>query len=90
MLNYLQRFVVKEILYHAIIIVGNQYSDRTQQLLLYVRGEGGVRKSRVVKTIHIGFMFLERQSELLLRVAAGTAIANMSKATVHGALSIDN
>ena len=90
LLNYLQRTVVEETLHNAITVGGNQCSERSQQLLLYVRGERGVGKSRVVKAIHMRFMFLERQSELLLAAPTGAAAANISGATVHGALSIDN
>ena len=89
-LNYLQRMVVEETLHHAITVRGNQCSDRSQQLLLYVRGEGGVGKSRVVKALHMEFMFLERQPELLLAAPTDAAAANISGATVHGALSIDD
>ena len=58
--------------------------------LLYIRGEGKVGKSRIVKAIHMGFMFLERQSELLLVAPSGIAAANISGATVHNALNIDD
>ncbi len=50
-LNHLQRVVVEEVLNHAILNKENQCHYRSEQLLLYVRGEGGVRKSRVVKAI---------------------------------------
>ncbi len=59
-LHHLQRVVVKKVLNHAILNKGNQCYHRSKQLLLYVRGEGGVRKSRVIKAIHLGFSFLKR------------------------------
>lgn len=38
----------------------------------------------------MGFMFLERQLELLLAASTGAVAANISGATVHDALSIDD
>ena len=81
---------MEETFYYTIIVEGNQCSKRSQQLLLYVKGEGGVGKSQVVKTIHIGFIFLERQSELLLAAQMGAATTNISGATVYDVLGIDN
>ena len=59
-LNYLQHMVVEKTLHHAITIGRNQYNNRSQQLLLYVESESGVGKSRIIKAIHMRFMFLER------------------------------
>ena len=88
--NYLQRLVMGETFYHAITVKGNQSNNKNQQRLLYVRSESGVEKSRVVKAIHMGFMFLDRQSKLLLVVPTRVMAANISGVTVHGTLSIDN
>ncbi len=75
---------------HAILTKGNECYHRSEQLLLYVRGEGGVGKSRVVKAIHLGFSFLKRRKELLIAAPTGAAIANIGGATIHGALSIQD
>lgn len=90
LLNYLQCKIVEKTLHHAIIVGRNQYSKRHQQLLFYIKDEGGVGKSQVVKAIHIGFMFLERQSKLLWAVLMGASVTNIREAIVYGALSIDN
>ena len=45
LLNYLQCMVVEETLYHAIIVGRNQCSERSQQLLLHIRGKSGIGKS---------------------------------------------
>ncbi len=89
-LNHLQRVVVEEVLNHAIRNKGNQCHLKSDQVLLYVRGEGGVGKSRIVKAIHLGFSFLKRRKELLIAVPIGAATANIGDATIHGALSIYN
>ena len=88
-LNHLQMVVVEEALNHAILNKRNQCRHRSDQLLLYVRGEGGVGKSRVIKAIYLGFSFLKRQTELLIAAPTGAAAANIGGATIHEALSID-
>ncbi len=86
----MQRVVVKEVLNYAICNEGNQCHLRSDQLLLYVREEGGVRKSRIVKAIYLEFSFLKRQKELLIVTPIRAAAANIGDATIHGTLSIDD
>ncbi len=90
LLNYLQKVGGEEVLNHAICNEGNQCHLRSDQLLLYVRGEGGVGKSRIVKAIHLGFSFLKRRKELLIAAPTGAAAANIGSTTIHGSLSIDD
>lgn len=54
-----------------------------------MRGEGGVGKSRVVKTIYLGFSFLKKRSELVIAVLIRVATANIRNATMYSALNID-
>ncbi len=86
----MQRVVVEEVLNYAICNEGNQCYLRSDQLLLYVRGEGGVGKSKIVKGIHLGFSFLKRRKELLIAALIGAATANIGRATIHGMLNIDD
>ncbi len=86
----MQKIVVKEVLNHVICNKENQYHLRSDQLLLYVRKKGRVRKSKIVKAIHLGFSFLKRQKELLIAALIRAAIANISGATIHKALSIND
>lgn len=90
MLNYPQCIVIEETFHHAITIRENQCSNKSQQLLFYIKSKDGVGKSRVVNAIHIRFIFLERQPELLLAILIGATITNISEATIYGALSIIN
>ncbi len=89
-LNHWQRDVVEEVLNHAIRNEGNQCHLRSDQLLLYVRGERGVGKNRIVKVIHLGLSFLKKRKELLIVAPTGAAAAHIGGATIHGALSIDD
>ncbi len=89
-LNHLQRVVVEEVLNHAICNEENQCHLRSDQLLLYVRGKGGVGKNRIVKAIYLGFSFLKRRKELLIAASTRAITANISGATIHRTLSIDD
>ncbi len=75
---------------HAILNKGSQYHHRSKQLLLYVKGEGGVGKSRVIKAIYLGFSFLNRRKEILIVAPIGNATANIGGTTIFGALSIQD
>ena len=75
---------------YAIFNKENQYHHRSDQLLLDVKGEGGVGKNRIVKAIRLGFSFLKKQKELLIAVSTRAATANIGGATIYETLSIDN
>ncbi len=50
--------------------------------------EEGVRKSRVVMAIHLGFSFWKRRQELLIAALIGTITANIGGATIYNFLCI--
>ncbi len=62
-LDNLQRLVVEEIMDYIIKNKGKMRLDTGKQLLLYVRGEGGVGKSWVIKALEMGFALLDRRKE---------------------------
>ena len=88
-LNYLKRLVVEEILDHVIQTKGKACLRREDQLLLYIRGEGGVGKSRVVKALELGFALLNRRAELIITAPTGCAAESIGGSTVHTALKIN-
>ena len=51
-LNYLQLIVIEKVLNYAIFNKRNKCYYKSFQLLLYVRGQERVRKSRIIKAIH--------------------------------------
>ncbi len=89
-LNQLQRLIVEGILDHVIKNKGRMYLDSDQQLLIYVRGEGAVGKSRVVKAIEMGFTLLGRRKELVISAPTGSAANVIGRSTVHTALGVNN
>jgi hypothetical protein len=50
--------VVTSILDHAIQFRGNPTVEAKDQLLLYIAGEGGTGKTRVIKAIELGYVLL--------------------------------
>ena len=88
-LNEKQRLVVKKILSHAIQHHTTTHVEAQDQMLLYVGGEGGVGKSRVIKAVELGYELLQRKSEVLLVAPTGAAAYNIGGRTIHNALSID-
>lgn len=61
---------------------------RENQLLLYVKGEGGVRKSRIIYTLKMGFNFLNKRNELMILALTKCATEGMGGSTMHITLSI--
>ncbi len=88
--NHLQLIIVEKVLNYIIFNKRNQCHLRSNQLLLYVRRERGVRKNRIVKAIHLGLSFLKSRKELLIVAPTKAVTANIGSATIHGALSVDD
>ncbi len=75
---------------HTIRNRENQCHLKSDQLLLYVRRKGGVRKNRIVKTIYLGFSFLKRRKVLFIAVPIRAVTANIGGTTIYGTLSIND
>lgn len=89
-LNYLQRLIVEQVLDHVIKSKGKPpCTNSSDQMLLYVRGEGGTGKTRVVKAIELGFSLLDRREELIITAPTEAAASNIGGSTVHAAMSIE-
>ncbi len=61
---------------------------REDQLLLYVRGERGVGKSRVIHALEMGFTLLNRRNELMISAPTKCAAGGIRGSMVHTALKI--
>jgi hypothetical protein len=88
-LNQKQRLVVKKVLDHAIRHQGKTAVEAQDQMLLYIAGEGGVGKTRVIEAIELGYELLQRKSEVLLMAPTGAAAYNIGGRTIHNALCIN-
>lgn len=63
-------------------------ASRRDQMLLYVRGEGGTGKSRVIKAIVAGMDLMMRKHEVILIAPTGAAADNISRNTYYTSLGI--
>ncbi len=61
---------------------------RKDQVLLYVRGEEGVRKSHVIHVLEIGSTLLNRRNELMISVPTGCVTKSIGGSMMYTALSI--
>ena len=88
-LNQKQFLAVKKVLNHAIRLSGKTTVEAEDQMLLYIGGEGGVGKSRVIQAIEFGYGLLQRKNEVLLMAPTGDSAYNIGGRTIHSALSIN-
>lgn len=58
--------IIKSILDYAIKNKQKIYLNLNQLLLIYIRGEKEVRKSRIIKIIEIDFVLLSRKNKLVI------------------------
>ncbi len=83
--------IVEGILDHAMKFKGKMFLNSEKQLLIYIRGEGGVRKRRVVTAIEMGFILLStRRKELMISVPTSFAANGIGRSTMHIVLGIKN
>lgn len=75
---------------HILKNKGRIYLDSDKQLLIYIRGEERVRKSRVVKTIEMGFTLLGKRKELVIFVLTRFAVNSIGGNMVYIALGVNN
>lgn len=87
-LNELQQLVVEEVLEH-IICTSGQLCTKKDQMLLYVKSEGGVDKNRIIKALQIRVTLLNKQEELVITVPTRCAAESIGGNTVHTALNIN-
>lgn len=88
LLNQLQRLIVEGILDHTIKFKRKMFLDSGEQLLIYIKGEGRVGKSRVVKVIKIGFILLSRRKELVISAPTSFVVNDIGRSIVYTALGI--
>ncbi len=82
-MNETQWLIVEGVLHRVITTTVSNCVQKKSQLLLYIRGEGGVGKSRVVKEIELGFSLFSRRADLVLIVPTGATASNIEGSAVH-------
>lgn len=66
------------------------YLDLDQQLLIYIRVEKRVEKSKVIKTIEINFVLLNKRNELVISASISFTLNGIDGSMVHTAPKIYN
>ena len=88
-LNRKQRLVAEKVVPEAISWKDNPYdASKRNQLLMYVGGEAGFGKSRIVKAIMMALSLLQRQAEIVLMAPTRLAADNIDGNTYHTTLGI--
>lgn len=90
LLNKLQRSIVESILDFIIKNKGTIYFDIDQQLLIYIKSRGGVRKSRVIKAIKIDFTLLGKRKKLVISALISSLANGIDGSIVYTALRVNN
>ena len=63
--------------------------EKDDQFRLYVTGEGGTGKSRIVDSVRLGMKLLERDREVLVLAPTGNAANHVLGSTIHTGLDGD-
>ena len=88
-LNRKQRLVAEKVVSEAISWKDDPYNpSKRDQLLMYVGGEAGTGKSRIVKAVEIALSLLRRHAEIVLMAPTGSAADNIDGNTYHTTLSM--
>ena len=88
-LNTKQRIVVEKVLREALTQADHPYdASQRSQILLYVRGEGGVGKSQIIKGIIAGIDLIGRKQEVILMALTSAAANNIGGNTFYMSLGI--
>ncbi len=66
------------------------FLDFGEQLLIYIKGDERVGKSRVVKAIEMGYILLSRRKDLVISAPTGSAANSIDGSTVHTVLGVNN
>jgi hypothetical protein len=88
-LNKKQYLMIEKVLLGTLAWAGYAYNtSKRDQKLLYIRGEGRVSKSQIIKAIIAGIDLIHHKEEVILMVPIGAAADNICGNTYHIALGI--
>jgi PIF1-like helicase len=87
-LNPKQRRTVSMVFYHTMRLHERPVVEKEDQFLLYVAGEGGTGKSRVVEAIKVGMELLGREKEVVVTAPTRNSANHIQGNTIHTALDI--
>lgn len=66
------------------------FLDLDQQLLVYIRDEGGIKKSRVINIIRIDYFLYSKRRKFVISVSTSSTANGIGKSTVHTTFRVNN
>jgi ATP-dependent exoDNAse (exonuclease V) alpha subunit len=66
----------------------NLVIDPSKQTLLYIRGEGGIRKTEVIKAFLFSIKLLDKSDQVILSTSTGAAASHIKGSTIHAVLGL--
>jgi len=87
-LNSKQRRVVSMIMYRALKYRRDIDVGREDQFLVFVTGEGGTGKTRIIEAVKLGMALLQRGNEVIVTAPTGNAASNIHGSTIHTSLDV--
>ena len=88
-LNKKQHLMIHRVLNHFLQISNPLFTNQSpSQFLLYVGGEGGVKKSRIIQALKRATQILQFEDRCKLMIFTGAAAVNILKSTIHSALEL--
>lgn len=88
-LNQLQCLIFKKILDHVIRNKKKMYLESNYQLLIYIRGKSGARKSRAVKVIEMVIVLLKKKKDLGISTPTIFVVNGIGGSMVHIAIRVN-
>ncbi len=88
-LNIKQEIIVREIMRHTMCNQVTPRLERSDQLLLVIRSEGGVGKSQLIKAISRAYDIIGKSDSIFITAPTRVTADNISGSTLHIALGIN-
>ncbi len=87
-MNEMQKLIVEKVFYSLSKISNFNCDWIKDQLLLYIHGEGGVGKSRIIHAIEMECALLLQNSDLIITTPTGAVANNIGGSTIYTSLAI--
>ena len=88
-LNTKQKIIMRKVICHTMYNQATPRSKQLDQLLLVVKGKGGVNKSQVIKAINRAYNVIGKIDQIYIIALTGAVADNISRNTLHSAIGID-
>lgn len=87
-MNQMQRFIVEKVFYSPSKIFHFNCDWIKDQLLLYIYGKSGVRRTKIIYAIELRCVVLLRDFDLVITIPKSGAANNISGSTIYTSFAI--